>query len=53
MRYPKGKEKETGYAYEPWHFRYITKEEAKKIHDAGENMTMEEFYGISGGDYAD
>ncbi len=53
MRYPKGKDKITGYTYEPWHFRYITKEEAKKIHDAGENMTFEEFYGISGGDYAD
>lgn len=52
MRYPKGKEDITGYAYEPWHFRYITKEEAKKLHDAGENMTFEEFYGISGGDYA-
>ena len=53
MRYPKGKEAITGYAYEPWHFRYITKAEAQKIHDAGENMTFEEFYGISGGDYAD
>lgn len=53
MRYPKGKEDITGYAYEPWHFRYVTKEEAKKIHDAGENMTFEEFYGLAGGDYAD
>lgn len=23
LRYPKGKESETGYGYEPWHFRYI------------------------------
>ena len=53
MRYPKGKQEVTGYAYEPWHFRYVTKEEAKKIHDAGANMTFEEFYGLSGGDYAD
>lgn len=53
MRYPKGKEDITGYAYEPWHFRYVTKEEAQKIHDAGENMTFEEFYGLAGGDYAD
>jgi len=53
MRYPKGKEDITGYAYEPWHFRYITKEEAQKLHDAGENMTFEEFYGLSGGDYAE
>ncbi len=52
MRYPKGKEEITGYAYEPWHFRYITKEEAQKLHEAGENMTFEEFYGLAGGDYA-
>ena len=30
----------------------LTKEEAQKIHDAGENMTFEEFYGLAGGDYA-
>ena len=53
MRYPKGKESVTGYAYEPWHFRYVGKEWAKKIYEAGENMTMEEYFGISGGDYAD
>lgn len=23
LRYPKGKENETGYLYEPWHFRYV------------------------------
>ena len=23
LRYPQGKEKITGYAYEPWHFRYL------------------------------
>lgn len=23
LRYPKGKEKITGYAYEPWHLRYV------------------------------
>lgn len=25
IRYPKGKEEITGYAYEPWHIRYVTK----------------------------
>ncbi len=53
MRYPKGKEDVTGYNYEPWHFRYIGKEEAAKIYAAGETMTMEEYYGLAGGDYAD
>ena len=52
MRYPKGKEEITGYAYEPWHFRYVGKDSAKEIHDAGANMTFEEYYHLSGGDYA-
>jgi D-alanyl-D-alanine carboxypeptidase len=25
LRYPKGKESITGFAYEPWHIRYVTK----------------------------
>lgn len=25
IRYPKGKEEITGYAYEPWHIRYVTR----------------------------
>ncbi len=53
MRYPKDKEDITGYSYEPWHFRYVGKEEAAKIYAAGADMTMEEYYHISGGDYAD
>ena len=51
LRYPEGKEAITGYSYEPWHFRYIGKEEALRLHAAGETVTMEEFYGIPGGDY--
>jgi D-alanyl-D-alanine carboxypeptidase len=27
MSYPKGAEKETGYRYEPWHWRYVTTED--------------------------
>ena len=51
MRYPKGKAEITGYAYEPWHFRYIGEEEATAIYEKGEFYSFEEFYGISGGDY--
>lgn len=40
LRYPEGKEKITTYEYEPWHFRYVGKELAKKIKDKG--LTMEE-----------
>lgn len=29
LRYPKGRESETGYIYEPWHFRYVGTELAQ------------------------
>ncbi|GEP84924.1 D-alanyl-D-alanine carboxypeptidase [Staphylococcus piscifermentans] len=41
LRYPKGKEKITGYQYEPWHFRYVGKKDAKKIH--AQKLTLEEY----------
>jgi len=41
LRYPQGKESITGYSYEPWHFRYVGKETAKKICDAG--LVLEEY----------
>ncbi len=53
LRYPNGKEDITGYSYEPWHYRFIGKEEAAALHDAGENMSFEEYYNIEGGDYAE
>lgn len=42
MRYPKDKEKETGYKYEAWHYRYVGKEIAEYIHD--KNITYDEYY---------
>jgi len=41
MRYPKGKEKVTGYMYEPWHFRYVGKTAATKIYK--EKLTLEAY----------
>ncbi len=41
IRYPKGKEKITGYAFEPWHIRYVGREEAEIIMRC--NITLEEF----------
>lgn len=41
LRYPEGKEKITGYMYEPWHFRYIGKEKAQAVHESG--LTLEEY----------
>lgn len=52
MRYPKGKQDITGYAYEPWHFRYVGKEWSEKIYSKGEFESFEEYFNVSGGDYA-
>ena len=41
LRYPKHKEKVTGYMYESWHFRYVGKKAAKKI--MREKITLEEY----------
>jgi D-alanyl-D-alanine carboxypeptidase len=42
IRYPKGKESITGYAYEPWHIRYVGKEIAQEIMSKG--ITLEEYF---------
>lgn len=44
LRYPEGKEEITGYMFEPWHYRYVGKEEALKIYQSG--LTVEEYYQI-------
>ena len=41
LRYPKGKTDITGYIYEPWHFRYIGIEDARKIYEL--DITLEEY----------
>ena len=40
-RYKKGKENITGFAYEPWHYRYVGIDAATKIYT--ENITYEEY----------
>jgi len=42
LRYPEGKDNLTGYKYESWHYRYIGKDLAKKVHDSG--LTYDEYY---------
>lgn len=42
IRYPKDKEHITGYAYEPWHFRYVGIDVAKIIYE--NNLTLEEYF---------
>jgi zinc D-Ala-D-Ala carboxypeptidase len=41
MSYPDGKEKVVCYSYEPWHYRYVGRELAEKIHDSG--LTIREY----------
>lgn len=44
VRYPKGKEKVTGYQYEPWHLRYLGKDTANKVYQS--NQALEEYLGL-------
>lgn len=41
LRYPTAKSSLTGVGYEPWHYRYVGKEAAKAIMDAG--ICLEEY----------
>ena len=41
LRYPKGKEDITKIAFEPWHWRYVGKENAEKIKQSG--LCLEEY----------
>lgn len=50
VRFPEGGEESTGYMPEQWHVRYIGKE-ATDIYESGK--TLEEYYGVAGGDYED
>ncbi|HEM4128432.1 TPA: M15 family metallopeptidase [Streptococcus suis] len=48
VRYLPGKEAITGYMAESWHVRYIGAE-ATDIYNSG--LTLEEYFGVPGGDY--
>ena len=41
LRYAENKTTQTGIMYEPWHFRYVGVEHAKKINELG--MCLEEY----------
>lgn len=41
LRYPKDKTEITGIIFEPWHYRYVGKEHARKIQEAG--ICLEEY----------
>ena len=42
LRYPKKQSQVFGFAYEPWHLRYVGLETAKRVHD--EDITFDEYY---------
>ena len=42
LRFPRGKEKITGYYFEPWHFRFVGKELATYLYK--NSITLEEYY---------
>lgn len=41
LRYPQGRSDITGIKHEPWHFRYVGKDAAKKVYE--NNWTLEEY----------
>jgi zinc D-Ala-D-Ala carboxypeptidase len=41
LSYPRGKTSITCYTYEPWHFRYVGKTYAKRVHDS--RLTLREY----------
>lgn len=47
LRYVKGKDNETGYMYESWHFRYVGTELAEKLYNNGNWITMEDYFGLT------
>jgi zinc D-Ala-D-Ala carboxypeptidase len=41
LAYPRGKEEQTGYRWEPWHYRYVGVEGAKRLEK--KNLSLHEF----------
>src|SRR5215217_4537300 len=41
LAYPRGKEEQTGYRWEPWHYRYVRVEDAKRLEES--NLSLQEF----------
>lgn len=50
LRYPQDEEAVTGYSHESWHYRYVGKELAQKIHSS-QKTTLEAYYNVEGGSY--
>lgn len=49
VRYPQGKEVQTGYQYEPWHLRYLGVDVAQSVYASGK--TLDQYYNVPAGGY--
>lgn len=47
IRFPKGKEQETGYKYESWHLRYVGTDLSYKLYNNGNWISLEDYFGIT------
>lgn len=47
LRYPNGKETQTGYKYESWHIRYVGVDLATRLYNNGNWITLEEYFNIT------
>ncbi len=41
LAYPRGKQKQSGYRWEPWHYRYVGVENARRIEES--DLSLQEF----------
>jgi zinc D-Ala-D-Ala carboxypeptidase len=41
LAYPRGKKEQTGYQWEPWHYRYVGVEDAKRLEES--NLSLQAF----------
>jgi zinc D-Ala-D-Ala carboxypeptidase len=41
LAYPKGKEEQTGYQWEPWHYRYVGVDDAKRLQE--KDLSLQDF----------
>jgi D-alanyl-D-alanine carboxypeptidase len=48
LSYPQGKQADTGYIYEPWHFRYVGIDTARDIFE--EKLTIQEYFNLVKGE---
>ena len=46
LRFPEGKEDETGYEFEAWHYRYVGVDLAKKLYNNGNWISLESYLGV-------